>query len=76
MKAGREKRRARGNVDLVHVSFAGADAATRLDCQRRAAEQYLVSGHIEPGLEALQAVLSEVGVGLPKSPARALRFPS
>jgi eukaryotic-like serine/threonine-protein kinase len=31
-----------------------------------------VSGHIEPGLEALGAVLAEVGVGLPKSPARAL----
>ena len=50
----------------------GADAATRLDCQRRAAEQYLVSGHIDPGLAALKAVLDEVGVGLPKSPARAL----
>ena len=51
---------------------SGADAATRLDCQRRAAEQYLVSGHIDPGLAALKAVLAEVGVGLPKSPSRAL----
>jgi serine/threonine protein kinase len=50
----------------------GADAATRLDCQRRAAEQYLVSGHIDPGLAALRAVLAEVGVDLPKSPTRAL----
>jgi hypothetical protein len=50
----------------------GADAATRLDCQKRAAEQLLVSGHIERGLQTLDAVLAEVGVSLPPSPRAAL----
>jgi hypothetical protein len=50
----------------------GADAATRLECRRRAAEQLLLSGHIERGLETLDAVLGEVGLKLPRSPRRAL----
>lgn len=50
----------------------GADAATRLECRRRAAEQLLLSGHIERGLETLDAVLGEVGLELPRSPRRAL----
>lgn len=50
----------------------GADPATRLECQRNAAEQLLISGHIERGMDALGAVLSEIGVELPDTPKRAL----
>src|SRR5262249_1932558 len=50
----------------------GADAMTRLECQRRAAEQLLSAGHIERGMQALAAVLAEVGVKLPATPRRAL----
>jgi tRNA A-37 threonylcarbamoyl transferase component Bud32 len=50
----------------------GADAAVRLECHRRAAEQLLASGHIDRGLKALAAVLAEVGLRLPSSPRRAL----
>jgi hypothetical protein len=50
----------------------GANAAVRLDCRRKAAEQLLISGHIDRGLDALQNVLAEIGVNLPLSPRRAL----
>jgi len=50
----------------------GADRTTRLECKRRAAEQLLICGHVEPGLEALKDVLAEVSVKVPASPRRAL----
>jgi serine/threonine protein kinase len=50
----------------------GADAATRFECQRRAAEQLLGSGHLERGLSVLEAVLTEIGEKLPATPRRAL----
>ena len=34
----------------------GADTATRMDCQRRAAQQLMATGHLEQGIEALRAV--------------------
>ncbi|HSN29378.1 MAG TPA: hypothetical protein VLT45_23975, partial [Kofleriaceae bacterium] len=46
----------------------GADRATRLECQRHAAEQLVISGHIVPGLKALDALLAEIGVASPKTP--------
>ena len=65
---------ARGSeaADALLEATPGADAATRLDCQKRAAEQLLVSGHIERGLATLDAVLAEVGVKLPPSSRAAL----
>ncbi len=50
----------------------GADSSTRLDCYRLAAEQWLISGHIERGLEALASLLGEIGVTMPATPRRAL----
>ncbi len=50
----------------------GADPATRRECQAAAADQLLVTGHIERGLEVLDAVLSEAGVYVPSTPRRAL----
>jgi len=50
----------------------GADPATRLDCQRKAAQQYLIGGHIDKGLDLLDSVLADIGVSLARSPRRAL----
>jgi tetratricopeptide (TPR) repeat protein len=50
----------------------GADRATRLECHRHAAEQLMISGHIAPGIAALEALLDEIGVKWPKTPRRTL----
>lgn len=50
----------------------GADPATRRDCQRLAAEQLLISGHIEEGLDRLGAALGEIGEPRLETPRRAL----
>jgi serine/threonine protein kinase/tetratricopeptide (TPR) repeat protein len=59
-------------ADLYLQAAEGANAATRLECQRRAALHLLTSGHVERGLGSLGAVLAEVGVKLPATPRRAL----
>ena len=50
----------------------GANAAKTLDLQRRAAEQLLISGHIDDGLATLRSVLAAVGMRMPTTPTRAL----
>jgi hypothetical protein len=50
----------------------GATAAEALDLSRRAAQQLLVTGHIDQGTETLRAVLASEGMVLPRSPRRAL----
>lgn len=49
-----------------------ADPASRLECQRRAAQQFLISGHIDRGLDTLREVLQDVGVSVAPTPRRAL----
>ncbi len=49
------------------LAAEGADPATRLDCRRQSAEQLLSSGHIERGIDAVRALLSEIGVSFPES---------
>ena len=51
---------------------ANADAGRALEFQRRAAEQLLISGHVDEGLEVLRRVLAAIGMGLPASPKQAL----
>jgi serine/threonine protein kinase len=51
---------------------AGASAREGLDLRRRAAEQFLLSGHIDRGVSVLREVLASVGVDYPASQARAV----
>jgi eukaryotic-like serine/threonine-protein kinase len=51
----------------------GASDAEAFDLQLRAADQFLRSGHLDEGLEAMRSVLDGLGLPLPKaSPTRAL----
>jgi serine/threonine protein kinase len=49
-----------------------ADPATRMDCHRQAAEQLLMVGDLERGLEILSDLLADVGVKMPTTQKRAL----
>ena len=49
-----------------------ANAALKLDLDRRAAEQLLRSGHFDAGLAALRLVLTTIGLALPESPFRVI----
>ena len=51
---------------------ADADPATRLDCHRQAAEQLLMIGDLDRGLEILSRLLADVGVKMPTTQKRAL----
>ncbi len=57
----------------VYLDLANDTSATHgLDLKRRAAEQLLMGGHIEEGLEVIRSVLKSVGLTLPAGPKRAL----
>jgi predicted Ser/Thr protein kinase len=53
---------------------AAADARYphRVELQRRAAEQLLIGGHIDRGLELIRRVLAGIGIRAPQSPQAAL----
>jgi serine/threonine protein kinase/tetratricopeptide (TPR) repeat protein len=50
----------------------GAEPAVRLDCQRHAAEQWLITGHLERGMEALRSSLADIDEPPAATPLRAL----
>jgi tetratricopeptide (TPR) repeat protein len=49
-----------------------ASAAGGIDLQRRAAEQFLIGGHIDRGLAMLRSVLDQVEIKFPAGPRAAL----
>jgi serine/threonine protein kinase len=67
--AGRSADAARAYLAAAERSATTAD---KLEMQRRAAEQQLLSGHVCEGLVTLRAVLAAVGLRLPATPKRAL----
>jgi serine/threonine protein kinase len=66
--AGRGADAARAYIEAV----AHATAAEALELRRRAAMQYLISGHIDLGLATLQSVLATLDMTLPSTPLRSL----
>src|SRR6185436_19011227 len=54
------------------TASAGADHAQRVELQRRAAEQFLIGGHIDRGLDLIRSVLASVGIRAARSPRAAL----
>lgn len=50
----------------------GAEAEIAVDLLRRAAQQLLVSGHMDEGLQVLKTVLTKVGIALPQKPVGSL----
>ena len=53
---------------------AAADAGDlqRVELQRRGAEQFLIGGHIDRGLELIRTMLANMGMAVPRSPRAAL----
>jgi eukaryotic-like serine/threonine-protein kinase len=50
----------------------GATAVETIELQRRAAEQFLITGHVDEGLPVIRAVLNKVGLKMPHTPGLSL----
>ncbi len=57
---------------LFSEAATEATATERIDLERRAAENWLISGHQEQGRAAIERLLAEVGARMPATPRRAL----
>ena len=51
---------------------AGAGDLQRVELQRRGAEQFLIGGHIDRGLDLIRTMLASMGMSVPQSPRAAL----
>ncbi|HEX5063787.1 MAG TPA: AAA family ATPase [Kofleriaceae bacterium] len=62
--------------EAADAYLAAADTTTAVEVaierRRLAAEQLLISGHIDRGIELISTVLATLGMGLPATPQRAL----
>ncbi len=59
-------------ADAYLEAAEAADPVTRRECQRHAAQQLLVTGHLERGVNTLAALLRDADADLPSSPRKAL----
>jgi eukaryotic-like serine/threonine-protein kinase len=59
-------------AELYLECLPRASAAKQSQLRRRAASEFLVSGHMQRGIETLQDVLGAIGIALPRSAVRAL----
>jgi predicted Ser/Thr protein kinase/tetratricopeptide (TPR) repeat protein len=59
-------------ADAYLRAAAGGGLAQRVELQRRAAEQFLIGGHIDRGLALIRTMLTSMGVHVPRSPRAAL----
>jgi hypothetical protein len=59
-------------ADVYLAAVGDADSTRRVELQRRCAEQLLIGGHIDRGLEVIRTVLSEVGIRFPMGPRMTL----
>jgi serine/threonine protein kinase/tetratricopeptide (TPR) repeat protein len=63
-----------GDAAIAYLSAAKqASGAASIELQRRAAEQLLVSGHIDEGLAGIRMTLQAVGLKLADTPGQAFR---
>jgi serine/threonine protein kinase len=63
--------RGKDSAEAYIKAAEGAEVGRNRDLRRRAAEQFLRSGHVEDGLRVLDGVLREVGLRLPRTPRAA-----
>jgi serine/threonine protein kinase len=59
-------------ADAYLRAAAGADHLQRVELQRRGAEQFLIGGHIDRGLDLIRAMFAGMGVAVPRTPRAAL----
>ena len=58
--------------DAYLQAASAADHRHRIELQRRGAEQFLIGGHIDGGLDLIRSMLADMGVGVPLTPRAAL----
>ena len=68
VNAGRPAEAAQAYLDVAQLT----SARHSLDFKRRAAQQLLMGGHIDEGLDLIRSVLAAVGLNYPAGPKRAL----
>jgi serine/threonine protein kinase len=59
-------------AEMYLEAAASAGGIEQLDLQRKAAERYLLSGHLDEGFGVLRPILAAVGMKLAPTPGRAL----